>query len=168
MGLHSPFGYVDREVEMAELLIAVLNRLCKGCHTNADYDQGCRGCPAGGLFFACKEYILMAEEGDKHHAVYASEEHLQRQRERGLSEEQLQARREMALRLAADYEPECDAVRAMKAQLVEIESCPYLQRRHEPIEGRMYSQELREFKALVAGYKRLKADRLRKWGLPVL
>lgn len=64
MGIRSPFGYVGYEVKFAETTVHLLKNFCSGCHTNEDFGNGCKGCPAGQLFFAAKEYVMDAYESD--------------------------------------------------------------------------------------------------------
>lgn len=64
MGIHSPFGYVGYEVQFAEILTDILDKLCAGCHTSNDFWKGCQECPAGNLALECRRYILNAMEQD--------------------------------------------------------------------------------------------------------
>ena len=69
MGLRSPFGYVGYEYQMAKMFAAGLDNFCAHCHTNCDYDSGCKECPVGVLLFACREYIREAIGGSEPEVV---------------------------------------------------------------------------------------------------
>lgn len=58
MGLHSPFGYVHYEETMLKTLIQLVDDYCTSCHTDQDYNEGCKGCPVGSLIYNCREYLL--------------------------------------------------------------------------------------------------------------
>lgn len=64
MGLRSPFGYVGFERRFAETMCGLLDSFCRGCHTEDDFKDGCRGCPIGVLIYAAKDYVLDAYEGN--------------------------------------------------------------------------------------------------------
>ena len=57
MGLRTPFGYAGYERAMAETAIELLDRFCSGCHTNEDFEGGCKECPIGNMIYACKRYV---------------------------------------------------------------------------------------------------------------
>ena len=57
MGLHSPFGYVGYDEAFLKTFIDLLDRFCRGCHTDADFG-GCHNCPVGKLIYDSKGYIL--------------------------------------------------------------------------------------------------------------
>ena len=132
MGVRSPFGYVDYEAQMGNLFRAIMTDLCATCHTNRDYEKGCQGCPAGTLLFACKAYILDAEERDKTFKLYASEEWQERKRQRGISEENIAKERQRDLAMAKEYQPESRALRAMKEAMRPLKPRPYIEHGGEP------------------------------------
>lgn len=129
MGLHSPFNYVNYEVQMAELFIDILDKLCAHCHTNDDYEKGCHGCLAGALAFECKDYIITAEEEDKHFELYASEEWAKR-REANKMPIPTQEEREQDLTIAQRYKPKSEILRAMKRTIKSITPHPFFYVRH--------------------------------------
>ena len=159
MGLHSPFGYVDYEVPLAQLLISILDKLCAHCHTDKDYDNGCRGCPAGNLVFECKEYILSSGESDKRFELYASDEWAQRAVRKPSEEE-----RQKDLEMAEDYRPECDILRAMKSKIKRIKPHPFFYV-HGGKGGHRRPKVLNDFAELVDSYGKKREYRLRKWGI---
>ena len=163
MGLHSPFSYVDYEVPLAELFIAILDKLCAHCHTNKDYERGCRGCPAGNLLYECKDYLLTAEESDKRFELYASDEWAKRRAENNLpvpSEEE----RARDLEMADAYRPECDTLRAMKARIKRITPHSFFYVRDSK-RGHRRPKSLSEFVELAECLSKAREYRLRKWGL---
>jgi len=164
MGLHSPFGYVDYEVAMAELFIDILDKLCAHCHTNDDYSKGCHECSAGNLAFECRDYILTAEEEDKHHELYVSEEWLERRRELGYLE-QTEEERKRELKFAEEYKPECEVLRALKVKIEHITPHPFFYVRHHQKYPYERPKALADFIEMTEKYKKLRADRLHKWGL---
>jgi hypothetical protein len=159
MGLHSPFGYVNYETQMANLFFHVLDKLCAHCHTNRDYQEGCRGCPAGNLVFECKEYILCAIESDKQFELYASEEWAKRAVRKASPEGQAKDRE-----MAQDYKPECDFLRAMKQKIKRITPHPLFYVRGGK-KGYRCTKTLTNFVELAREYEKLREVRLRKWGL---
>jgi hypothetical protein len=128
MGLHSPFGYVGYEWQMPKLACDILELLCQPCHTNQDYEKGCHGCPAGTLFFACKEYVLESAEEDKHFAKYASEEWQNKRGKHRDSPEGIAQWR----RMSEHYKPESIAIRKLKRLFKKLEPNPYMQDRGHP------------------------------------
>ena len=129
MGVHSPFEYVGYEGQMGDLFVSIMTTLCATCHTNRDYEQGCQGCPAGTLLFACKAYILDAEERDKTYTLYASKEWQDSKRQRGIAEKTIQKERERDLAMAQEYQPEGQALRAMKKAIRPLKPQPYMEHR---------------------------------------
>jgi hypothetical protein len=167
MGLRSPFDYVNYEVSMAELLVGILDKLCAHCHTNRDYQEGCRSCPAGVLAFACRDYILGAEESDKRFELYASDGWQANRKEHyGHTDslDEIAKNRE----IAQDYKPECEVLRAMKQRIKGIQSHPFFYVRHH----RKYPYErpkaLSDFVGLLDRYRELRKSRLERWGLGAL
>jgi len=173
MGLHSPFGYVNYEVPMAELFIDILDKLCAHCHTNDDYRRGCtnddyrrgcRECPAGNLAFECRDYILNAEEEDKHYDLYTSDE-WQNKRKEMYGKPDPPEEIEKWRKLADEHCAESNVLRAMKAKIKRITPHPFFYVRHH----RKYPYErpkvLSDFAELTEKYKKLRNDRLRRWGL---
>jgi len=164
MGLHSPFGYVGYEVQLAELFIDILDKLCAHCHTNDDYRRGCRECPAGNLALECRDYILNAVEEDKHHEFYLSEKWAKRKEEMGHpkpTEDDL-ARDQY---FAGEYKPECEVLRAMKEKIKGITPHPFFYVRHRRKCSYKRPKRLSDFVELTAKYKALKDARLRRWRL---
>lgn len=156
MGLHSPFGYVGYEITSIEFAIEILDKLCSRCHTDADYHLKCRGCPAGYLFYNCKEYILSAGEDDKRFELYASDEWVKRSG-RKLSD----GERQKDLKMAQDYKPECDTLRIMKRKLKQINPHPFYY-----IKGKdKYKRPkvLNDFAQLSVVYKEQRLSRLKDW-----
>lgn len=132
MGLHAPFGYVGYEWQMPTLACDTLELLCQGCHTNQDYQNGCHGCPAGVFFYACKEYVMEAQEEDKHYHRYTTKDWLD-------SREKMYGYRDSPKEIArwqklADYhKPEARAIRKLKRLFKKLEPCPYWQQRGEDV-----------------------------------
>lgn len=122
MGIHSPFNYVGYEWQMPKLACDILELLCHPCHTNDDYENGCHGCPAGILFFACKEYVLEANEADKDFDLYASEKWQGKKSRRDSPEEIAQWQK-----MSAHYKPEAKAIRKLKRLFKKLEPKPYIQ-----------------------------------------
>lgn len=123
MGLGSPFDYVGYEFQMVGIMVKLLDDLCGGCHTNDDYDNGCKDCPAGQLIYACRDYLLTAHEPDVQYAEYASEEWQAKREQRGGKRESPQ-QIAMWQKMADSCRPECDVLRAIKAELQSIEPYP--------------------------------------------
>jgi len=165
MGLHSPFGYVNYEIPLAELFADCLDKLCAHCHTNEDYNAGCHGCPAGQLIYACREYILSAGESDKRFELYASDEWAGKQKQI-YGKENPPELRQKDREMAQDYKPECEILRAIKAKIRKITPHPFFYVRGKGRHRR--PKALKDFKVLVAEYRRLYNERLGKWGLPQL
>jgi hypothetical protein len=168
MGLRSPFDYVGYEYKMAMLFITILDNLCSHCHTNTDYDDGCKGCPAGVSLFAYRDYVLNAQEEDKHHALYASDEWLEKQRARGLSEGLVQTARAKELDFVADYTPECEVLRKMKRCIKEITPHPLFYVQYSKSRPYERPRQLARFTELTREYRRLESDRRMKWGIPFI
>ena len=165
MGLHSPFGYVNYEVPLSELFIDCLDKLCAHCHTNDDYEQKCRGCPAGQLIFECRDYILSSDESDKRFLLYVSDEWAKKRREIYGKEDPPEVRQKDS-EMAEDYRPECDVLRAMKVKIKRIAPHPFFYVRGGS-RGYRRPKILSDFVELVANYKGLRDKRLAKWGLLV-
>jgi hypothetical protein len=152
------------EVAMAELFIDILDKLCAHCHTNEDYRKGCRECPAGNLAFECRDYVLNAIEEDKHHELYLSKEWIKRKEEMGHprpTEEELTKERYFV----QEYKPECEVLRAMKKKIKGITPHPFFYVRHHKKYPYERPKRLSDFVELTEKYKKLRNDRLRKWGL---
>lgn len=132
MGIHSPFDYVGYEWQMPKLACDILELLCHYCHTNRDYDEGCHGCPAGIMFFACKDYVLEAQEEDKHYHHYTTKDWLDKR-------EKMYGKRDLPEEVArwqamADYhKPEAEAIRRLKRLFKDLEPRPYWENRGEYI-----------------------------------
>jgi hypothetical protein len=103
---------------MAELLVDVLDKLCAYCHTDDDYDEGCRGCPAGRLVFKCRDYILSAVEKDKYYAWLEGRRELHGQ---PVPPEEV----DMWRRLSEESRAESDTLRAMKAAVRDLTPHPF-------------------------------------------
>ena len=159
MGLRPPFGYVGYEHKMAMAFVNVLDNFCSYCHTNKDYENGCRGCPAGRFVFACREYILSLQEEDRYHAECASDTALDKSRQRGLSEEAIQSMKAMELEVAASYAPECDVLRQMKQCIKGIIPHPLFYVRHNKRPPHERPKRLEKFLKLALDYDRLQAER---------
>ena len=159
MGLHSPFGYVDYEVPMAELLIDILDKLCAHCHTNNDYCKGCAECPAGNLVFECKSYVLGAEEEDKHYELYTSAE-WQNKRKELYGKEDPPEEVERWRKLADKCRPESEVLRAMKRKVEGITPHPFFYvrpgTRRAPYER---PKALEDFAGLTSDLKKLREER---------
>lgn len=123
MGLHSPFGYVGYETAMAELMIMLLEKLCGGCHTNDDYEEGCKQCPAGQLIYELRDYLLDTNEADKRYAMYVSDE-CQTKRKEYYGHEDSQEVKDKWLALAKSCKPEFDIIRKIKKEINHIEPHP--------------------------------------------
>lgn len=123
MGLRSPFDYSGYEVPMAEIMIALLEKLCSACHTNDDYRRGCKGCPAGQLIYRTRKYLLGIDESDKRYIMYASDE-WQAKRKESYNQEDSQEERDKWLALAEACKPECNIIRRIKKELAGIEPHP--------------------------------------------
>ena len=65
MGIHSPFGYIGYEVKFGRTIVELLKRFCSTCHTDEDFEEGCRGCPVGNLIYRARDYLLDAYESDR-------------------------------------------------------------------------------------------------------
>ena len=126
MSLRSPFDYAGYEVPMAELMISILDKLCGGCHTNDDYQNGCKDCPAGQMLYATRDYLLGTVEADKHYALYGSEE-WQAKREEQYGHEDSQEEKEKWQKLAQSCKPEGDVIRKIKNEVSRIEPHPFFQ-----------------------------------------
>ena len=164
MGLHSPFDYIGYEDKMAELFIGILDKLCAHCHTNRDYEKGCPECPAGHLAFACRDYIITAIEEDRHHGLYISGDWLEGRRKLGYPE-QTEEQKGIELRFVEDYKPECEILRALKHKIKAITPHPFFYVRHHQKYPYERPKALADFAELVEPFKKLKAERLRKWGI---
>lgn len=165
MGLRSPFGYVNYEVQMSELFINILDKLCAHCHTNDDYGKkGCHGCPAGNLAFECRDYILTAVEEDTHYGLYASAE-WQAKRKKLYGKEDPPEEIERWRAMAEEHRGESEILRAMKAKAKQLAPHPFFYVRHH----RKYPYErpkaLSDFIELAEKFKELRHERLRKLGL---
>lgn len=156
MGLHSPFGYLSYEVTFANLLIHILDKLCSHCHTDEDYQGGCKSCPAGNLVFECRDYILTAHESDKRFELYASEEWAKKTVTKTNPATQAKDKE-----MAQAYKPECDILRVMKQKVKRITPHPFFY-----VRGRkgVYRRPnvLADFVKLTEGYEQLSESRLRK------
>ena len=62
MGLRSPFGYVGYVASFTRTFTDLIGGYCNNCHTDTDYQKGCRECPIGQLLYALREYLLDANE----------------------------------------------------------------------------------------------------------
>jgi len=124
MGIHSPFGYVGYITPMGKSIVDMLERFCGHCHTDDDYDKGCRGCPVGNFIYEARDYILTASEEDKHYALYASDEWQERRKANGRPEETVEQREKWA-KLAKKCKPESIALRGMKKELKHIGPYPF-------------------------------------------
>ena len=163
MGLRSPFGYVGYEVAMAEMFIAILDKLCAHCHTNADYPRKCRECLAGNLAFACKSYILTTEPSSKQYEFYLSEEWARGREKNGMppySEHELETFRQMM----ANYKPEGDILLSMIKRIKKLTPHPLFYVRHHHKYPYERPKALVDFAELTAQYKTLREERSRKWG----
>ena len=132
MGIHSPFDYIGFEWQMPKLACDILELVCQLCHTSRDYEKGCRSCPSGIMFFACKGYVLKAQEEDKHYHHYTTKgwldkrEKIYRKRD---SQEEIARWQEMS-----DYhKPEAKAIRRLKRLFKDLEPHPYLENRGEEV-----------------------------------
>lgn len=165
MGLRSPFGYVDYEVPLSRLLIDIMDNLCAHCHTDRDYEKGCRGCPAGCFLYVVRDYILTAEESDKRFELYASDEWTQRANRKPSEEE-----RQKDLNMADDYRPECDILRSMKSKIKRLKPRPffYIRDRRLTSKGWKRPKVLNDFAELTESFAKKREARLRKWGLSAL
>jgi len=123
MGLRSPFGYVGYETTMAELMIMLLEKLCGGCHTDKDYEEGCRQCPAGQLIYEFRDYLLDSNEADKRYAMYASDE-WQAKRKEMHGHEDSPEEKDRWIALAKSCKPEFDIIRKIKKEVKHIEPHP--------------------------------------------
>lgn len=124
MGLHSPLGYVGYIRPMAKTIIDLIERFCSACHTNNDYDKGCKGCPVGQLIYEARDYILTSQEEDKHFAEYASDEWQEKIKKAGRPEESKEERDKWA-RMAKEHHAESVALRGMKKILKQVEPHPF-------------------------------------------
>lgn len=167
MGLRAPFGYVGYEYTMAELFYTVLDKLCAHCHTNDDYQDGCKSCPAGVLIFACRDYVLTAIEQDKHHKQYTTKEWLLRRRKRGVSEEQLEIEKQHDLRFITEYKPEDDLLREMKRTIRGIVPHPFFYIQYNKKRGYERPKELVQFMELASRFRETEQGRLAQWGLSI-
>jgi hypothetical protein len=168
MSLRAPFGYVGYEYKMAMLLATILDKLCSHCHTNDDYQDGCKSCPAGVLIFACREYVIDAQEEDRHHGLYASEEWLEKQRARGMSENAIQSAKAKELEFVADYTPECDVLREMKVCIKGIKPHPFFYAKRSNRCPYDRPKQLTHFLNLTTKYRLLESDRRARWGIPFI
>lgn len=166
MGLHSPFGYVDYEVAFAELLITILDKLCAHCHTNQDYYNRCRGCPAGQLAFECRTYVLDAQEEDKHFELYTSEE-WQARREKQYGHRDPPEEIESWRRMAEDYKPESEILRQMKKKVKELIPHPFFYVRHHRRYPYERPKSLEDFDMLVKEYRNMQKYRRYNRGLSI-
>jgi len=162
MGLRSPFDYVGNEYTMAKLFGSILDELCSHCHTNDDYQDGCKGCPAGILTFACRDYILTAIEGDKHHELYISEEWLAKRRALGHPDE-TERDRQRELYFIDQYKPECDVLREMKGCIKGILPHPLFYIKYSNKRGYERPKRLTRFIGLAEKFRRLELERLDRW-----
>lgn len=164
MGLRAPFDYVGYEYKMAELFYTILDKLCCHCHTNGDYQEGCKSCPAGVLIFACRDYILTGTEEDKHHELYISEEWLSRRRKSGYPE-QTEQKKQKELHFINDYKPECDVLREMKRCIKGITPHPFFYIQYSKKRAYERPKRLARFMNLAGKFKAMEMERLQKWGL---
>ena len=58
MGLVNPFICSGNDLSFIKNFIDMLEEYCPGCQTEDRFNKGCHGCPAGGLIYGLKEYIL--------------------------------------------------------------------------------------------------------------
>lgn len=161
MGLRAPFGYVNYEVTFGRLLVKLLDELCSHCHTNDDYEKGCRGCPAGNLIYEIKEYLQYYDESDKRFELYASDEWEQRSG-RATSDEQKQKE----LQIAEDYRPECDVLRQIKPIVKRIRPKPFYFVRGKSAYRR--PKVLNDFALLIEEYAVKRASHFAKRGIPTV
>lgn len=127
MGLRSPFGYVNYEVSMAELMIDMLDKLCIGCHDpQRDWgDKGCYACPAGVFIFEAKSYLENLDEADKRFEMYAGigkegQEWIEKRKKLYGKEDSPEKCRQWR-RMATLYKQESNAIRKVKAFVKDIE-----------------------------------------------
>ena len=168
MGLRAPFEYVGYEYKMAVLFHTVLDNLCAHCNTNRDYQEGCKSCPAGILIFACRDYILNAQEEDKHFELYTTEEWIAGHRARGYSEERIEAEKQRDLEAVADYKAESNILREIKQCIRGITPHPFFYIQYSKKRGYERPKRLVKFMNLMGQYRELMCERLRKWGMPNL
>ena len=57
MVLKSPFGYVNMQVKMLGSALDIFRDYCYGCHSNVDWNDNCKECPAGNFIEHCKAYM---------------------------------------------------------------------------------------------------------------
>jgi len=167
MGLRAPFGYVGYEYTMAELFYTILDRLCAHCHTNDDYQEGCKSCPAGILILECRDYILTALEDDKHYELYISEEWLSKRRKL-VSPEQVETERQRDLKFIKDYKLEGDLLRDMKRVIKRITPHPFFYIQYSKKRGYERPKSLVRFMELASKFREVELERLQKWGLTSL
>jgi len=167
MGLRAPFGYVGYEYKMAELFCHILDSLCSHCHTNDDYQEGCKSCPAGILVFGARDYVLNAQEEDSHHAMYASDEWLERKKQAG-HKGNLEVEKQRELKFVEDYKPECDVLRAMKKCIKGITPHPFFYRQYSKTGPFERPRPLVRFMKLTGAFRELELERRARWGIPIL
>lgn len=124
MGLHCPFGYVGYVSQMGQTIIDMLERFCNHCHTDNDYENGCKGCPIGNYIFEARLYILTSMEEDKHFAEYASDEWQERRKANKMPEE-TQEQRDMWRKMSRLHKKESIALRGLKRELKNIIPHPF-------------------------------------------
>lgn len=151
MGLHAPFSYVGYVPSMAQTIIDMLERFCGHCHTDSDYNKGCRGCPIGCYIYEARDYIATMQEEDKHFALYASDEWQERRKANNKPEE-IKEERARWTALSKLCKPESIALRGLKRELRNVEPHPFFYGRWI-CDSKRNKDPLSKFKEYLKDYK---------------